>query len=98
MVKFFAEQDGVAQHLFPLERSFPRGQSQMAVKDVEDRTGLYFEIHAQAESRLPVTLVTQIVLLVMHDGKGTHHRDSKRALSGRPRGAERRLQSQIAGD
>src|SRR5688572_32736801 len=52
MAQLLAEQDGVADHVFALEGPFPRGQSQMAIKDVKDGTPLDFEINAQTVSRL----------------------------------------------
>jgi hypothetical protein len=45
-----------------------------------------------------VTAVTQVILLVMHDGKCAQHRDATRPLPRRPGGAEGRCQSQIGGE
>src|SRR5687768_12593015 len=39
MTEFLTEQDGVADHLFPLECSLPDGEAQVAVEDVEDGAG-----------------------------------------------------------
>ncbi len=88
MAQFFAEQDGVAHHLFALERSFPRTQPQMTVEDVKDRTGLDLQIDAQAGPWLAAGRRAQVVLLLVQDGKCAEHRDSKRTLTGRPRAAK----------
>jgi hypothetical protein len=45
-MKFFAAQDGVAHHLFALERALPDSQSEMAVEDVQNSTGFDFDIDA----------------------------------------------------
>src|SRR5687768_3148313 len=69
----------------------------MAIEDVQNRAGFHFDISAQAGSRLAEGLMTQVILLVMENGKGAQQGESKRALIGRPCGAKERRESEIVG-
>jgi len=90
MVQIPRKENRVTEHAVPLKASFPRSESQMAVKHVEHGAGLHLKIGALAIAWLAPHSVAEVVIFRPQHLERAQYRHTERPFSGRPCSTERR--------